>query len=1032
MRRPNVYSIPTGAPFLPVLAEAIVSGRFGSIDASDPMALAEVTILLPTRRSARALRQILLERSPARAAILPRIRPIGDVDEEEHLLAASEEGPADHLILPPPISRLERILILTEQIVAWGKAVRRDLQPGAERRILIPASAADAVKLAGDLARLIDDIEVAGVGWDALEQLLPDDYAGYWQITIDFLKIASEQWPRILSELGREDPAVRRDQLIRASAERLTAIPPKGPIIAAGSTGSIPATAKLLKAIAGLPQGAVVLPGLDRTIDESAWNAIGDPSDATGGVPSHPQFGLKLLLAEIGIDRQEVEPLGEAPKMVATRSGLIAEAMRPATTTEKWAELAKTDAEALAGIDLISARNEQDEALAIAIALRQSLETQGAVAALVTPDRTLARRVAVELQRWNVRIDDSAGQPLDGTPEGVFVRLLAEAALSGDVNALLALTKHPLARFGLSRRRCRGAAEILEIAILRGPTAFGPIRTLSDRLVNLRFRIDMRADRFVPRARRRLRSQDWGSAEALARRLEIAIGPLEALGERSAISAAEGTELLAAALDAAADDGSGAGGALWASRAGEALAELLGGLLAAKRMQISPGEYPAFLAASMRGIAITPELAVDPRIHIWGTLEARLQSVDLMILGGLDEGVWPTETRSDAWLSRQMREAIGLAPPERGIGLAAHDFIEAMAAEHVIVSRAKRRGGSPTVASRWVQRLEVLVGPDRTAEMTERGSRLLQLARGLDAVSAEEVIPISRPAPAPKLEARPRELSITSIENLIRDPYAVYARRVLQLEPLDPIGQRADPRIRGSLIHEAFADFTLQWNATFDDRARARFLALWRHHFEEIKNYPEVHAVWLLRAEPIADWLIEWEAARHSDVVTRHAEIAGDHTFETRGGRFRLTGRADRIDLRRDGRISIFDYKTGVVASPKQVLLFQPQLALEGAMARAGGFGPVFADRSIAELAWIGLARIGKTDPLRSAVDDDTDADALSAEALRRLRNLVAAYDDPTKGYVSQARPMFERRFPGDYDHLARVAEWRFAGRSRE
>ena len=1023
MRRPNVFTIPSGLPFLPTLIDAVRSGRLGAIEMEDPIALGRLTVLLPTRRAARAMRELLIEQSPARAALLPRIRPIGDVDEEEHLLSAVSDDPADALKLPPPITRLDRTLALSEMILAWRRSVVGIGTAPADTQALIPASAADAIRLAGDLARLIDDVAIADIDWSAIAALPPEEYAGYWQETLAFLKIAGELWPRYLADVGRADPAIRRNELLRAQAHRLAATPPDDPIIAAGSTGSIPATAELLKAIAQLPAGAVILPGLDTEMDAESWEAIGN-DERPDAAPSHPQFGLKRLLADLGVERSDVQTIGEAPAPLAARARLVAEALRPAATTERWAAAGDLDGKAMAGVDLIEARNEQEEALAIAVALRESLETPSQIAALVTPDRTLAGRVAVQLQRWNVRIDDSAGRPLDTTQQGVFLRLLADAALNGDVTALLSLVKHPLARFGLSRGRCRRAAKVIEIAILRGPTGLGSIASLSNRLVNLRFGQEMRADRFVPRARRRLSKAEWALAEELAAKLGAIVGPLEALARQSEVTIGEATEALAAALGAATDAG------FYDDRAGDACADLLSGLLDSNRLALPPGEYPAFLASAMGGVTVTPDPAFDPRIHIWGTLEARLQSVDLLILGGLDEGVWPAEARTDAWLSRSMRAAVGLPPPERRIGLAAHDFAQAMAAERVILSRAKRRGGTPTVASRWVQRLEALARND-IETLRARGDRFISLARRLDAVAAEDVKPALRPSPRPRVDARPRELSVTAIENLIRDPYAVYARRILQLEPLDPIAQRADPRLRGSLIHEAFADFTREWRGPFDRAARARFLLLWRQHFEAIEAYPEVHAIWSLRAEEIADWFIGWEGARDDKIASRHPEIPGELSFETALGPFKLTGRADRIDVMSDGRIGIYDYKTGVVASAKQVLLFQPQLALEGAMAREGAFGKEFKDRSIAELAWIGLGRVSRSDVLRSAVDTDAkpDADAVAAEAFSRLRRLVEAYEDPNQGYVSQARPMFERRFPGDYDHLARVSEWRFAAR---
>lgn len=1025
MRRPNVFTIPPGTPFLPALAEAILSGRFGAIG-SDPLALADVTVLLPTRRAARALRDVLVDRSRGQSAILPRIRPIGDVDEEDQLLAPPDEASAEALALPPAISRFDRLLTLTRLIIAWSGATRTT-PTSSETQDLIPSSAADAIRLAGDLARLIDDMQTAGIAWDALARLVPDEHAGYWQMTLEFLKIAGEQWPAFLAEQGRADPASRRDQLIRQAAEQLTRTPPRGPMIAAGSTGSIPATAALLKAIANLPNGAVVLPGLDQHLDDAAWEAIGDSAEASTGAPSHPQFGMKRLISDIGILRQDVEALAAANAASMARAALIGTALRPALMTDSWAGNDPPEPRVTAGIGVIEARNEHEEALAIAVTFREAVETVGATAALVTPDRQLAQRVAMELRRWNIRIDDSAGQALDGAAKGIFVRLAAEAALNADVTALLALAKHPLARFGMSRGKCRRAAKVLEITLLRGPGAAGSVRSLGQRLGDLRFRIDMRAAGRVARSRSRLGKYDWSQAEELAQRLARALGPVEALAERKTVPISELAAALRDALTEAAAENPAGQSELWADRDGDAIGEVLSGLAGADHFEIPPQEFPGLLAASLANVTIAPDPAVDPRIHIWGTLEARLQSVDLLVLGGLDEGVWPAQIRTDPWLSRRMREQLGLPPPERRVGLSAHDFAEAMASERVIVTRADRRGGSPTVASRWLQRLFTVAGEDRSHEMRERGAGYLALARLLDAVAPGAVTPVTRPAPTPPIAARPTRLSVTSIETLIRDPYAVYARSVLQLEALEPIGQRADARIRGSLIHEAFAAFTAEWKAPFDQTARARFLALWHSHFEPIAAYPEVHAVWLLRAEPIADWMIAWEAARDPTVAERYAERPGDLPLDIDGEPFKLTGRADRIDIFKDGSIGIYDYKTGIVASPKQVLLFQPQLALEGAMARLGAFGKEFQDRPVAELVWIGLARIGKGDVLSSAVDTDLTAEMVSSEALRRLQGLIAAYRDPAKGYVSQARPMFERRFPGDYDHLARVSEWRYA-----
>lgn len=1030
MRRAKVFSIPPGLSFLSTLGDAILAGRFGApIDPGDPAALAQVTILLPTRRAARALRQIFVARSAGRAVILPRIRTIGDVDEEEHLLQDSPEQAAEALMLPPAISRLERSVALTRLVLAWGRAAgRATLATDPDAPLVVPASAADGMRLAADLARLIDDMGTAGIPWSRLETLVPDDYPGYWQLTLDFLRIAAEAWPAVLAESHVADPAARRDQLLRAEAERLLRSSPPGPFVAAGSTGSMPATAALLKAIASVENGAIVLPGLDRELAEDAWQRIGDIADPNAGAASHPQFALKRLIDTIGIARADVEELGTPAAAGLERARIVSAALRPAEATDKWAESGSPRPGSLDGIGVLVARNEQEEALAIAVALREAIETEGAVAALVTPDRTLARRVAVELGRWAVRVDDSAGQPLDATLPGVFALAIAEAAISADPVDLLAAAKHPLAGFGMNRVFCRRAARALEVALLRGPGKGGTIAGLPAQIANTRLAMEMRAERFTPRARRRLTRFDWTMAERMAAAFAQILGPLEELTRRPMTNAAEATRLLAAALDLAADDGNEGAAGLWAGPAGTALASLLAGLLPAAALEMPAREYPAFLKTAMAGVSVTPTAGADPRIHIWGTLEARLQSVDLLILGGLDEGVWPAEARSDAWLSRRMRRDLGLPPPERRIGLAAHDFAQALGHERVIVTRAEKRAGAPTVPSRWLQRLAALLGPERWKELVGRGDRHLALARMVDAVPPSEVRPVGRPRPRPPVAARPRDLSITAIETLIRDPYAIYARRILQLEPLDPIGQRADPRLRGTLIHDALANFTKGWTAAYDDTARARLLALWREQFEEIKAYPEVHAVWSLLADRIVDWIVDWERERTPRIAERQAEIKGEYGFAAPGGPFKLTGRADRIDIFTDGSIGIYDYKTGAPPSARQVLPFQPQLALEGAMAAAGAFGPAFANRPVAELAWIGLARIGKDDPLRSAVDDNWTAETVAAEAMARLKRLIAAYDDEEQGYASQARPMFERRWPGDFDHLARVAEWRLIG----
>jgi ATP-dependent helicase/nuclease subunit B len=701
--------------------------------------------------------------------------------------------------------------------------------------------------------------------------------------------------------------------------------------------------------------------------------------------------------------------------------------MRPAATTDAWAaETARFDLSPVDGIELIVARNEQEEALAIAIALREALEDPAATVALVTPDRALARRVAVELGRWAIAADDSAGAPLDRMPAGVFARLLVEAVSGdGDPVSLLAMLKHPHASFGMGRFECRRAARMLEIAIFRGRRVPGGLAALAPALAAQRAAVEDGTGH-IPRARRRLRPFEWNDAARLVEKMVAALGPLEAaLSGTTRLTAAHAARLLLDALEAATADESGSAEAFWETADGAALAELLDGLVDdGEDLVLSGGEFPAFLAALMGDVAIARPAGTDPRVHVWGTLEARLQSVDLLVAGGLDEGIWPAATRTDPWLSRPMRAAVGLPPPERRIGLAAHDFVEAAASARVILTRAEKRGGTPTVASRWLQRLAALLGKPAMEALQTHGARYVTMARNLDSVAIPR--PIRRPAPTPPLDARPKGLSITEIETLIRDPYAIYAKHVLKLEELDPPGRPPDAALRGSLMHQAIGDFIREWSGPFDEAAGARLAEIATTVLAEIEDFPDVHAIWSLRFEKIARWLIAWERNRDDAIDRRHAEIDGRLTLATGAGEFTLRGRADRIDRRKDGTLDIIDYKTGTPPSPPQVLVgFAPQLGLEAAMVRRGAFDEGFRGASIANLAWIAIGKADRGgDPVKSAVQQGWTADAVADRSWALFGDLIRAFARADHPYRSRARPMFETRYESPYDHLARVHEW--------
>jgi ATP-dependent helicase/nuclease subunit B len=1029
---PRVFSILPGAPFLPTLAKALKAGQLvpGFDFSADPLALSRATIYVPTRRAARTLRAVLASMEGGKPAILPTIKALGEFDEGE---AAFDAESAAVLDLAPPIGDLDRLLLLAPIVQAWKRQLPAHVAKMFEEEVVVPVSTADSLWLARDLARLMDDVETEQTDWAKLASLVSEDYAGWWQVTLKFLEIVTDFWPQRLVERGQSNPAAHRNALIAFEAERLRRKLQDGPVIAAGSTGSIPATAALLAAIARLPNGAVVLPGLDLGMDDASWAEIARDRPEPP-VVGHPQYGLARLMKKLGIQRGDVIELGSATAAIdpslPMRARLVSDALRPAETTDAWLEARSRIAEpdigqALSGVTLIEAANERDEALAIAIALRRAVADPGRTAALVTGDRNLARRVSSELLRFGVQADDSGGTPLASTPPAALLLLMARAiAEPGDPVALLSLIKHPLLRLGLDRAEARSAAEIVELVALRGGTGRPDIATLREHFER---RLKALADdRYTARWFGRLTEASIATVRDFLGRLGEALAPCLALRSQATVDLSDQVTTTIRAFEALGRDEQGSVAELYGRDAGEKLAEFLRGLVGATAPFVfAPQEWPDILDALISTESVKPKAGADRRIAIWGALEARLQSVDTLVLGGLNEGSWPRKAESDRFLSRIMRTSIDLDPPERQIGLAAHDFEMALGASNVVLSRAARSGDAPAVASRWLQRLTTFAGPQQTEAMRARGNALLDWARQLDESEKAPFAP--RPGPTPPVEARPKHFSVTEIETLRRDPYAIYARRILKLQPIDPLIRDPNAAERGSLFHEILHRFSVAGVAANDPFALAQLLEIGRTCFGEAELPPDVDAVWWPRFEKLAVNILEWERTR-GDVLSRHAESRAAKR-EVGATGVTLSGYADRIDLLPAGMADILDYKTG--SSPSKVqahTLLAPQLALEAALLRRGAFE--VGEREPADLAFIRLRANGDVtlESILDAKGSVRSADDLGGEAWARLEELLTAYNNPARGYKSRALPFREGDVDGDYDHLARVLEWSAGG----
>lgn len=976
--RPRVYEIPTGRPFLEDLAAGLLA-----LAGQDPLSLARATVLLPTRRAGRALAAALLRLSGNRSAVLPRIHPLGEVADEPLLLA----GALDE---PPPIAPLARIALLSRLVAKADPTLPFDR----------------TWRLAVELAALLDELALEEVDPARLRTLVPEDYAAHWQKTLRFLDILIAAWPQVLREKGLSDPGARRVRALRAQIAAWERTPPAAPVIAAGPTSAFPALGDLLAAVSRLPRGAVVLPGIDRALPATLWRSLPE---------SHPQAGLAALLDRMGVAREAVLPWpARAPTTDRPdRAGLLSAVFAPPEGLAAWRG---RDPErwrpAVAGLARVEAAETAEEAAVVALAVRRALETPGRTVAVVTPDRLLARRIADACARHGVLADDTGGEPAKNGPAGVFLRLLARAVAERLAPVqLLALLKHPFAAAGEDPPRFRGGVRALEVAVLRGPRPAPGLEGLEAALA-------------------RASGPEAEDGRVVLDRLRPILDPLLALTARPEAALLELLEAHLAAAEALAARPDLPGPlVLWRGEEGEALARHLADLAdaVADLPPVPPPRFPDLFEAMLEGPSVRLARTQDPhpRVQILGTLEARLQAFDTVILAGLNEGTWPAAEEPGPWLSRPMRRALGLASPERRIGDAARDVADLIAgAGEVLLTRSRRVDGSPTVPSRWLVRLETFLRGqfgDEAEHLLAPPDNLTAIAHRLD--DPDQSAPAARPAPRPPRAARPRRLAVTDIAAWIAEPYAIYARHVLGLRPLDPLDADAEASDFGDIVHRGIAEVLREVGTGWPADAAARLVAAFDRALAARGVRPALAALWRPRLARIAAWLDRTERNRRTTFPLRavFAEAKAEHAIGgLPGGPFVLVGRADRIEVR-EGGLAILDYKTGTMPTEASVARgSEPQLTLEAALARRGAFPGVPALPAV-ELAYWKLSG-GWTPGEPRAVCDGEEAEA-AEEAWQGLLRRLHAFDDAATPYLSRPHPRLVWR-RSDYRWLARIDEW--------
>jgi len=953
--RPNVFTIPSHRSFADSLVIGLIA-RHGK----DPLALAQGRILLPNNRAVRSVTEAFV-RASGGGLLLPRLIPIGDPELEERIGGALD--PVEAEPVAPAIEPTERLLKLASIVRAGGE------------------SSAEGIRLAADLARTLDALTIEEIDPRALRTAVAesDELAVHWRQSLARLELIVEHWPGILAGQGAIDLAHRRNLLLHRLAERWKNEPPPGFTVAAGITTAAPAVADLVARVARLPDGMVVLPALwlaDVFPDEE-WDALG-PDDEGRAETTHPQFHLKQLLDRLGIARGEVRRWrysgGAASSPIRGRS--VANAMAAPDFSHKWETLPSTSRR-LSSIRLATLPDAAGEAQAIALALRGALETPSKTAALVTPDRQLARRVAALLARWGIEADDSAGWLMSQSAPGTLLLGIASAAAEELAPVpLLALAKHPLAG-GEGGERLAWLDAVRQVDFkLRGPRPPAMLAGLDAWFAVKGGESDWRL------IRKRLAGIDGMLAQPIA---------LDRFANQ-----------LVEAAQAIADE------AAWRGPAGRMAAELLGELQAspaASKLNVGADDAVPLLQQLFDAHAVRPPYGGHPRIFIWGLLEARLQRADLVILGGLNEGVWPAMPAPDPWLPPKVRANLGMPTLDVRIGLAAHDFASALGAPEVLITRARRDGRSPTVASRLLLRLDAISGG------LPRDLPLERLTRALDDPGPSR--PATRPEPVPSADERPARISVTAVDRLKADPFAFYAQSILKLRSIDPVDADHTARWKGEAVHQALQDWQ-EHDGCDPDKLRPRAELLLR----DDAIHPMLRALWAPRLLEAIDWIANLERNNRSEGrIPLAAEITGEAAIAG----VTVYGRADRLDRLAGGGIAIIDYKTGAPPTQKAVDAgFALQLGLLGLIGRAGGFDDIRGEPQAFEY-W-SLMRHKGTFGRLMCPDKDMGSEGFLAHASKHFSEAAQKWLIGSAPFTAKLNPAYAPY--GDYDQLMRLEEW--------
>ena len=950
----KIFNVSSSNCFVDVLAEKLLNDYQDNI-----LELSKVLILLPNRRAQRSLSDAFVKIKGMKPTLLPQMRAMGDVNEDEIVLRG-QDAQDEFVVLPEVIESQERTMLFMRLIMGRYKDF------GLEK-----VSLSQACSLALELGNLIDTAQMYSLDWGNLKNLAPEEYAEHWQETLKFLEIITQYWPSILSDRGVIDASERKNKLINIQSNIWQKQKPKQRIIIAGTTAVSPAMKNLVKTVLSLDNGEVWLAGLDKELDEESFEIIDE---------THPQYEIKQLLDFLGVKRNEVTEAVESSNKA--REKLISEIMRPASSSDKWLDLdGVITKEAFDSLKVIECDDLRVEAISIGVMIRKALEEKEKSIALVTPDRNLARRVACELKRWNIDVDDSAGVPLSLTPWGIFMRLCVSAALpEATREETLALMKSK--KFTLGKGKSEIESTVYDL------------------------------DKFLWRS-----EADNEKAKLLLADFNKNAADFMNLlkGEKAPLKDILREHILLAESLACDDIASGAEN-LWCDDDGQAGADFMANWIAKADVlgEIEVCEYLQLFEIMMSYIMVRRTRNTHHRVRILGPMEARLNHYDEIILGSFNEGIWPTSPKADPWMSRPMKKDFGFESPEKQIGVLGLDFANLMGAKNVCITRAKNNGDTPTIKSRWLMRLETIIQALKLDKDYLSDNEYIDLAKLLDKESG--YYKIEAPCPKPPLSARPRKMSASAFEKLLRDPYGVYAEYILKLKPLEDLTKEEDMRDFGNIVHNVLEEFNKEYPSKLPEKTAEILIEKGREAFKKSNMKNEKLSFWIPKMEKMMRWVAKEENSYRNNVERVNNEVWGRFCIDDLpAGKFEVYARADRIDKLVGGKVNIIDYKTGSARRKSEVEKgYAPQLPIEGLIAQKGGFDNIGKSEVNAMMYW----KLGKeTVCVNEKVED------ILQKTEERIREVINLFDFEDVGYLSRPNPKEAPEY-SDYEHLARVKEW--------